>query len=542
MQHDMLARRVQEIAPEVIQWRHQIHQNPELSFHETATSALIEQKLRSFGIDEIRRIGASGTGVFATLRGTGKGPDLCLGIRADIDALPIQEQSGVPFASKNPGVFHGCGHDTHTAALLGTAWLLSEFRDQFAGTVKFFFQHAEEEVAGAKEFIAAGVMENPHVDAVLALHALPDIYLGEIGVRDDFMTAGEDNLKITIEGKQGHGGYPHFGVDTILIASTIVTTLQSLGSRELAPTDCALVTFGRIEGGIANSYIGGPVVLTGCIRYLRKETQEKFHRRVREIAEGVAASLRGKATVEITPEAYPTAVSKDWVNRVRRVRMAIEYAINKEAYIHVVYQDKAVQPSGPVVPSSTYTPGQPKVYPCDPARAKALLKEAGYPDGLTLNLWVSSSQHEINGATVIQSMLANVGIKVNISVMESGVFDDKVRSNDQDLIISTWGMQTNRDAGQFWLSLFHSSSIGTTNWTALNDKIVDEGIDLANSSVDPAVRKAAFDKVWERLDEVHPFVCLAVPNELYGGRRDLQGMEDFCDGRLNYLGNLTVEK
>lgn len=318
MQHDMLARRVQEIAPEVIQWRHQIHQNPELSFHETATSALIEQKLRSFGIDEIRRIGASGTGVFATLRGTGKGPDLCLGIRADIDALPIQEQSGVPFASKNPGVFHGCGHDTHTAALLGTAWLLSEFRDQFAGTVKFFFQHAEEEVAGAKEFIAAGVMENPHVDAVLALHALPDIYLGEIGVRDDFMTAGEDNLKITIEGKQAHGGYPHFGVDTILIASTIVTTLQSLGSRELAPTDCALVTFGRIEGGISNSYIGGPVVLTGCIRYLRKETQEKFHRRVREIAEGVAASLRGKATVEITPEAYPTAVSKDWVNRVRR--------------------------------------------------------------------------------------------------------------------------------------------------------------------------------------------------------------------------------
>ena len=126
MQHDMLARRVQEIAPEVIQWRHQIHQNPELSFHETATSALIEQKLRSFGIDEIRRIGASGTGVFATLRGTGKGPDLCLGIRADIDALPIQEQSGVPFASKNPGVFHGCGHDTHTAALLGTAGDLVE--------------------------------------------------------------------------------------------------------------------------------------------------------------------------------------------------------------------------------------------------------------------------------------------------------------------------------------------------------------------------------------------------------------------------------
>ena len=316
--YEQLAKRVQEIAPEVIQWRHQIHQNPELSFHEAATSALIEEKLKGFGMDKIQRMGSSGTGIFAALRGTGKGPDLCIGIRADIDALPIQEQSGVPFASKNPGVFHGCGHDTHTAALLGTAWLLSEFRDRFAGTVKFFFQHAEEELGGGREFIEAGVMENPHVDAVMALHALPDIYLGEIGVRDDFMTAGVDILKITIEGKQAHGGYPHFGVDTILIASTIVTTLQSLGSRELAPTDCALVTFGRIQGGISNSYIGGPVVLDGCIRYLRKETQEKFHRRVREIAEGVATSLRGKATVEITPEAITTAVNKTWVDRVRR--------------------------------------------------------------------------------------------------------------------------------------------------------------------------------------------------------------------------------
>ena len=153
--YEQLAKRVQEIAPEVIQWRHQIHQNPELSFHEAATSALIEEKLKGFGMDKIQRMGSSGTGIFAALRGTGKGPDLCIGIRADIDALPIQEQSGVPFASKNPGVFHGCGHDTHTAALLGTAWLLSEFRDRFAGTVKFFFQHAEEELGGGREFIEA---------------------------------------------------------------------------------------------------------------------------------------------------------------------------------------------------------------------------------------------------------------------------------------------------------------------------------------------------------------------------------------------------
>jgi amidohydrolase len=315
-----LAALVRQKADEVIQWRRRIHENPELSFHETETSALIEEKLRSFGVDVIRRIGSSQTGICAELCGTaGSGPGRCVGLRADIDALPIREQSGVPYASKRDGVFHGCGHDSHAAILLGTAWLLSDLRHTFSGCVKFFFQHAEEELGGGREFMEAGVMENPHVDGVMALHALPDIYVGEIGVRDDFMTAGVDLLKVTVEGKQAHGGYPHYGVDTILAASTIVTTLQSLGSRELAPTDCAFVTFGRIEGGISNSYIGGPVVLEGCIRYLRTATQELFHRRVREIATGVGAALKANVTVEITPEMIPTRVDTRWVDRIRRV-------------------------------------------------------------------------------------------------------------------------------------------------------------------------------------------------------------------------------
>ena len=316
---ETLAKRVREIAPEVVEWRRRIHRNPELSFQEFETSALIEEKLRSFNVDAIRRIGSSGTGICAELYGTGSGPGRCVGIRADIDALPIQEQSGVPYASTKDGIFHGCGHDSHTAILLGTAWLLSELRHTFSGCVKFFFQHAEEELGGGKEFMEAGVMENPHVDGVMALHALPDIYVGEIGVRDDFMTGGVDLLKIVVEGKQAHGGYPHYGVDTILAASTIVTALQSLGSRELAPTDCAIVTFGRIEGGISNSYIGGPVRLEGCIRYLRKSTQELFHRRVREIAASVGEGLRAKVSVEITPEMIPTCVDRKWVNRIRKV-------------------------------------------------------------------------------------------------------------------------------------------------------------------------------------------------------------------------------
>ncbi len=313
-----LSEKVQQFGPEVIAWRHQIHRNPELSFQEFDTANLIEGKLRSFGAEKIRRIGKSQTGICAEIWGTKPGPSRCVGIRCDIDALPIQEQSGVPYASQKPGIFHGCGHDSHTACLLGTAWLLSEMREHFSGCAKFFFQHAEEELGGAQEFIDSGVMEDPKVDGVLALHALPDILVGEIGVRDDFMTAGVDELKITVEGKQAHGGYPHFGVDTILAASNIVTALQSLGSRELAPTDCALVTFGRIEGGISNSYIGGPVTLWGSIRYLRRETQQKFHQRVREIAESIGSGLRAKVTVEIEPGIIPTAVDKQWVDRVRR--------------------------------------------------------------------------------------------------------------------------------------------------------------------------------------------------------------------------------
>ena len=181
-------------------------------------------------------------------------------------------------------------------------------------------------LGGGEEFIKAGVMEDPHVDAVLALHALPDIELGQIGVRTDAMTAGVDEIKITIEGKRAHGAYPHFGVDTILIASTIVTQLMSLGSRELYPTDCALVTFGSIHGGISNSYIGAPVTLEGSLRTLRDDTREKFVRRIREIVESVATGLRGKATVEFHQESWPTTVDRAWVDRVRRACAQVDGA------------------------------------------------------------------------------------------------------------------------------------------------------------------------------------------------------------------------
>ena len=170
-----------------------------------------------------------------------------------------------------------------------------------------------------------------------------------------------------------------------------------------------------------------------------------------------------------------------------------------------------------------------------------MLAEAGYSNGMTMKLWISNFQDRINGATVIQSMLAEVGIKVEIEAFESSVFDKRLTTKEQDLIISTWGMQTNHDAGQFWLPLFHSKSIGPTNWTVLSDPELDRLIDTANATVDAAARRELFQQIWDKLDVLHPMVCLSVPNELYGARKDLEGLEDLYDGRLNYLGNLSLK-
>ncbi|MGI6253405.1 MAG: ABC transporter substrate-binding protein [Aminivibrio sp.] len=224
-----------------------------------------------------------------------------------------------------------------------------------------------------------------------------------------------------------------------------------------------------------------------------------------------------------------------------KVRLAMEYAINKDAYNAVVYEGNSIQPAGPLVPASTFTPENPTKYAYDLEKAKALLAEAGYPDGFSIVLYISNFQDRVDGATVLQSMLGQLGIKMDIQVFESGVFDDKVKDAEHDAIISTWGMQTNRDAGQFWLSLLHSKSAGATNWTFLKDEAVDEMIDKVNSTVEDGARKEIFQALWNRIDELHPMIGLSVPNELYGARKDLVGLENFVDGRLNYLGSLTTE-
>lgn len=224
-----------------------------------------------------------------------------------------------------------------------------------------------------------------------------------------------------------------------------------------------------------------------------------------------------------------------------RVRKAVQFAINQEAYGQVVYQGRFELSAGPVLPVSSYYPEDAKPYPYDPAKAKELLKEAGYPDGFTAELWIANFPDRVSGATVLQSMLAEVGIKVNVTVFEAGLFDSKGAESGYDMAIRTVGMQTSRDAGDYWHVMFHSTGVGGYNWSRLADPEMDKLIDEANACMDPAAREKLLRAIWDKLDEIHPDVTLTIPTELYGARKDLEGLENLGDGRQNYLGDLTLK-
>lgn len=224
-----------------------------------------------------------------------------------------------------------------------------------------------------------------------------------------------------------------------------------------------------------------------------------------------------------------------------RVRLAIEYAINKEAYNQVVYNGHATIPQGPLPTVSQWFPDDPKPFGYDPEKAKALLKEAGVKD-LKLSLWAINAQDRVDGATMIQAMLGQVGIQVEIQIVENAMIDDKLREGKHDMYLGTWGMQTNRDAGVYWHSLFTIQAAGSTNKTFLMDKELDKDILLATQTVDPVKRVPIFKRIWDRLNEQHPFVYLSHANEIYAGSKDLEGMEDLADGKVNYLGNLRFKQ
>ncbi|SEF74244.1 amidohydrolase [Algoriphagus boritolerans] len=306
------------IEDKVIEWRRDIHQNPELGNNEIRTAKMVADHLRSLGIDV--QEGVAVTGVVGILKGGKPGPVVAL--RADMDALPVTERVDLPFKStvtatyngQETGVMHACGHDTHVAILMGVAEVLAGMKNELQGTVKFLFQPAEEGIYqegvtswGAKQMVEEGVMKD--VDAVFGLHIGSQMEVGKIGYRSGPALAGVDNLEITVHGTQAHGASPWSGVDPIVTSAQIISGLQTIISRNVNITAApAIVTVGAIHGGIRHNIIPEKVEMIGTIRTFGDDQQNLVHKRVNEIATNIAESAGGKADVNIT-KLYPATVN-----------------------------------------------------------------------------------------------------------------------------------------------------------------------------------------------------------------------------------------
>ncbi|MDJ0615153.1 MAG: M20 family metallopeptidase [Calothrix sp. MO_192.B10] len=277
---------IRALQPQLVEWRRQIHQKPELGFQEKLTADLISQKLQEWGIEH--HTGIAETGIVAMIEG--KSGSQVLAIRADMDALPIQELNEVPYRSQHDGIMHACGHDGHTAIALGTAYYLHHHRQSFTGTVKIIFQPAEEAPGGAKPMIEAGVLKNPDVDAIIGLHLWNNQPLGTIGVRAGELMAAVELFRCQIFGKGGHGAIPHQTIDSVVVAAQIVNALQTIVARNVNPIDSAVVTVGELHAGTTNNVIADTANMSGTVRYFNPDFAGFFHQRVEQIIAGVCQS------------------------------------------------------------------------------------------------------------------------------------------------------------------------------------------------------------------------------------------------------------
>ena len=300
-----------EILPWVIEIRRDLHQHPELGLEEHRTAARVQARLDEIGVEH--RDGIGGTGVLGFIRGAGTretGPGRAVALRADLDALPIEEANDVPYRSQAPGTMHACGHDVHTSVLLGAARLLRGLRQELAGTVKLFFQPAEETVGGAKLLIAAGAMEDPPVEAIFGLHVESGLEVGRFAVRYGQRNASSDTIRLVIHGKACHAAYPAGGVDAIVLASQVVSALQTVVSRNVDARQSAVLSFGMIHGGTQGNIVADRVELKGTVRTLDPEIRTLVLGRLRETAEGVATALGGHAELEVEP-GYDALINDD---------------------------------------------------------------------------------------------------------------------------------------------------------------------------------------------------------------------------------------
>ena len=277
---------IRNLQPQLVEWRRRLHQKPELSFEENLTAEFVSQKLQEWGIEH--QIGIAKTGIVAIIESGKPGP--VLAIRADMDALPIQEENEVDYRSQHNGIMHACGHDGHTAIALGTACYLAKHKHSFSGKVKFIFQPAEEGPGGAKPMIEAGVLKNPDVDAIVGLHLWNNLPLGTVGVRSGALMAAVEVFDCTIFGKGGHGGMPHQTVDSIVVTAQIVSALQAIVARNIDPIDSAVVTVGKFHAGDTHNVIADTAQIGGTVRYFNPKYQGYFDKRIEQVITGICQS------------------------------------------------------------------------------------------------------------------------------------------------------------------------------------------------------------------------------------------------------------
>lgn len=294
---------IDALYPEMVDIRRYLHQHPELSFHETETAKYIADFYEKLGIPYEAKVG--GNGVVATLKGSKPGKTIAL--RADFDALPIQDEKEVSYKSKVDGVMHACGHDGHTATLLTLAKVMKDYQEELPGTIVFLHQHAEEYApGGAKPIIESGAID--HVDAVFGTHLWATTPVGVLQTSKDAFMAGADRFNITIQGQGGHGGYPHETKDAIVIGSQVVAQLQQIVSRRLDPLDTAVVTIGVFEAGNAFNIIADQAKLVGTVRYLKEEVQEQVIREIEKIIKGICDTHDAAYTLDYQ-KGYPPLVN-----------------------------------------------------------------------------------------------------------------------------------------------------------------------------------------------------------------------------------------
>lgn len=310
---------------DTVENRRHLHAHPELSYKEHNTAKYVAQQLKAFGLEPIE--GVADTGVVATVQGKNPSKQV-VALRADMDALPIQEKNEVSYKSTVSGVMHACGHDVHTASLLTTSRILNELREHFEGTVKFIFQPGEEKnPGGASLMIKDGVLTNPEPKSIVGQHVMPLIPVGKIGFREGMYMASCDEIYLTVIGKGGHGAAPDLAVDPIVIASHIVIALQQIISRNASPKQPTVLTFGNIIGEGATNIIPNEVKIAGTFRAMNEEWRESALQKIKKMAESIAEGMGGKCEVNIS-RGYPFLQNDPALTK--RIRSAAEQYVGKE--------------------------------------------------------------------------------------------------------------------------------------------------------------------------------------------------------------------